>query len=104
MDREVLEDGSVYPKHIVGGVAEFQVCLLEGPEVARIRHENPGWCSTATGDANAHLLAASPDLLAVAQEVLKTPGLQSGLQALCAAAVAKAMGKSIDDVIGLIGD
>lgn len=51
---------------------------------------------------NASLIAAAPDLLAVAQEVLKTPGLQSGLQALCAAAVAKAMGKSIDDVIGLI--
>jgi hypothetical protein len=49
--------------------------------------------------ANAELISASPDMLAALQEVLKAPGLQSGLQALCAAAVAKATGRSIEDVI-----
>ena len=48
-------------------------------------------------DRNA--LEAVPDMLAALQEVLKAPGLQSGLQALCAAAVAKATGRSIEDVI-----
>lgn len=48
---------------------------------------------------NASLIAAAPDLLAVAQEVLKTPGLQSGLQALCAAAIAKATGQDVTQVI-----
>lgn len=42
---------------------------------------------------------AAPDMLAALQEVLKAPGIQSGLQALCAAAVAKATGRSIEDVI-----
>lgn len=53
----------------------------------------------ADAPANRCLIAASPDLLALAQEVLKTPGLQSGLQALCAAAVAKATGQGIDEVL-----
>jgi len=26
--REILEDGSVYPQHIVGGVADYQVCFM----------------------------------------------------------------------------
>lgn len=42
------------------------------------------------------------DMLLALQEVLKTPGLQSGLQAMCAAAVAKALGKSIDEVLASI--
>jgi hypothetical protein len=42
---------------------------------------------------------ANIDMLSALQEVLKAPGLQSGLQALCAAAVAKATGRSIEDVI-----
>ena len=43
--------------------------------------------------------APDDDMLVALQEVLKTPGLQSGLQAMCAAAVAKALGKSIDEVL-----
>ena len=49
--------------------------------------------------ANAKLIQAAPDLLALAQEVLKTPGLQSGLQVLCAAAIAKATGQDVTEVI-----
>lgn len=61
-----------------------------------IDDETPGAIELA---ANARLMAASPDMLAALQEVLKAHGIQSGLQALCAAAVAKATGRSIEDVI-----
>lgn len=65
----------------------------------------PGRQTVITGEIqirNEHdrnALEAVPDMLAALQEVLKAPGLQSGLQALCAAAVAKATGRSIEDVI-----
>lgn len=38
-------------------------------------------------------------MLTALQEVLATPGLQSGLQAMCAAAIAKATGRDVVDVI-----
>lgn len=47
-------------------------------------------------------ILAVPDMLLALREVLKTPGLQSGLQALCAAAVAKATGQGIDEVLAYI--
>jgi hypothetical protein len=55
--------------------------------------------ATRISKVRALRFAASNDMLAALQEVLKAPGLQSGLQALCAAAVAKATGRSIEDVI-----
>jgi len=39
------------------------------------------------------------DMLTALQEVLATPGLQSGLQVMCAAAIAKATGRDVADVI-----
>ena len=44
-------------------------------------------------------LEATPDMLTALQEVLATPGLQSGLQAMCAAAIARATGRDVADVI-----
>lgn len=38
-------------------------------------------------------------MLTALQEVLATPGLQSGLQVMCAAAIAKATGHDVADVI-----
>jgi len=60
-------------------------------------------CSNSLhGREYARLFAASGDMLLALQEVLKTPGLQSSVQVLCAAAVAKATGQSIDDVLRTI--
>lgn len=53
-------------------------------------------------DGRAAPEAINTDMLVALQEVLKTPGLQSGLQAMCAAAVARALGKSIDEVLASI--
>jgi hypothetical protein len=67
--REVMEeDGSVYPKHIVGGELEHTVCFLEAQYVARVAVQQPGthWDTTPQKEANARLIAAAPDLLAVA--------------------------------------
>lgn len=44
-------------------------------------------------------VAADPDMLTALQEVLATPGLKSGLQAMCAAAIARATGRDVADVI-----
>jgi hypothetical protein len=49
--------------------------------------------------ANDRLVCAAPDMLTALREVMRTPGLQSSVQVLCAAAVAKATGQSIDEVI-----
>ena len=60
-------------------------------------------CSmTSHGREYARQFAASRDMLLALREVLKTPGLQSSVQALCAAAVAKATGQGIDEVLASI--
>jgi hypothetical protein len=51
------------------------------------------------GAEYARQFAASGDMLTALQEVLATPGLQSGLQAMCAAAIAKATGQDMAQVI-----
>lgn len=57
-------------------------------------------CSNSLhGREYARLFAASQSMLTALREVLKTPGLQSSVQVLCAAAVAKATGQSIDEVV-----
>lgn len=52
--------------------------------------------------ANDRLVCAAPDMLTALREVLRTPGMQSSVQALCAAAIAKATGQGIDEVLGSI--
>lgn len=65
VEREVEEDGSVYPKHVLGGERLHQVCLLEAPNVAELAVKQPGsmWDTTPTKLANARLIAAAPELL-----------------------------------------
>lgn len=74
VEREVLEDGSVYPQHIVGGPNELQVCLLEGPVVADLAIKDK-WPSGKPRTAD--LILAAPELL----EALQTTALL--LQASC---------------------
>ncbi|WP_176331555.1 hypothetical protein [Burkholderia vietnamiensis] len=63
VEREILEDGSVYPRHIVGGEEDHQVCLLESTVTAElaIRHPNECWVNNQNGK----LLIAAPDMLMV---------------------------------------
>jgi hypothetical protein len=77
---------------------------FDGRSIVILSDDPPIRIAVVQGDddeakANAALFVASPDMLAALQEVLKATGLQTGLQALCAAAVAKATGRSIEDVI-----
>jgi hypothetical protein len=70
----------------------------------RTAEDSAGWLiadcsSTPHGDEYARQFAATRDMLTALQEVLKTPGLQSGVQAMCAAAIAKATGRDVADVI-----
>ncbi|OAD17155.1 hypothetical protein [Achromobacter insolitus] len=66
VDREVMEDGSVYPCHILGGSADFQVCTLESPQIAKLGVEQPHRFPGLNGvlGPNARLIAAAPELLA----------------------------------------
>lgn len=66
--REVLEDGSVYPAHIVGGPEDHQVCTLEAPVIAELAVKEPEW-GWGIRDANARLLTAAPDLLEALQSL-----------------------------------
>lgn len=65
VDREVMEDGSVYPCHILGGSDDFQVCALESPQIAKLGVEQPHRFPGLNGvlGPNARLIAAAPDLL-----------------------------------------
>lgn len=65
IDREVMEDGSVYPCHILGGTADYQVCTLESPEIAKRGHAQPDLFPGLNGvlGPNARLIAAAPELL-----------------------------------------
>lgn len=75
--REVMEDGSVYPRHIVGGATELEVCVLESQSVAQLRHDKPGvWPSEgAFEEPNARLIAAAPDLLEAPDTLYAIVGL-----------------------------
>lgn len=103
VEREVLEDGSVYPRYVVAG-DDFPVCPLEAPSIAQLAHDNPGsfWGETSIGKANAALIAAAPDLYDALQRSLgcirgllaRTPVRDvSETLAEIAAAIAKAEGK-----------
>lgn len=64
VEREVLEDGSVYPSHIVGGPFEAEVCFLEGSATAELAIKDPDsvW---GRPNANAALLLAALDMAEV---------------------------------------
>lgn len=74
-----------------------------GPYVSARRgdttHQIADCSRTPHGAEYARQFAASGDMLTALQEVLATPGLQSGLQAMCAAAIARATGRDVVDVI-----
>lgn len=71
--REVQDDGSVYPAHIVGGPLNNTVCPLEAGCVAEIAAQQPGshWDTTQTKEANARLIAAAPDLLEALELIVR---------------------------------
>jgi hypothetical protein len=113
VDREVLEDGGVYPRHIVGGSRELEICWLESLFSAESAVKNPDSIAssdkmmesatdTRSKSANAHLIATAPDMLAALKAMLALRPLSSGesnglLNEACAlaeAAVAKAEGRA----------
>jgi len=88
VEREVLEDGSVYPRHIVGGNADYQICLLESTVTAELAIRNPGECWGK--NSNIDLIAAAPDMAEIleiiandadAGEILLTSGVRMALDA-----------------------
>jgi len=67
-----MEDGSVYPCHILGGTADYQVCALESPDIAKRGVEQPHLFPGLNGvlGPNARLIAAAPDLLQALEALL----------------------------------
>lgn len=64
VEREVLEDGSVYPAHVVGGDRDLVIFYLEGSEVAKLAAEgNPHFQRSARNEADSQLVVAAPDML-----------------------------------------
>ena len=63
--REIMEDGSVFPRHIVASEREGFVCYLESPVVADIAVKQPGtyWDTNQKKEDTACLIAAAPELL-----------------------------------------
>lgn len=66
--REVMEDGSVYPTHIVCGPEKFQVCILESSVIAKLAIDNPSkrW---GISDEISKLLASALDLFTELQNI-----------------------------------
>ncbi len=67
IEREILEDKSVYPRRIDGGVMNMHVCFLETPAVAHAYTYSDGWKGKGFSEfqqGNARLIAAAPDLYA----------------------------------------
>lgn len=66
VEREVLEDGSVYPRHILGGRFQMQVCLMESAAAANAFVNEPSWKNLGNSEisiSDARLIAASPLML-----------------------------------------
>lgn len=102
IEREVLEDGSVYPIHITGGVTELEVCLLESPVVAHAYTFDESWKvmgRSVMQKANARLIAAAPELLEALQSIVnfwdeQVPTVHVNEMHIAArAAIAKATGE-----------
>lgn len=99
VEREVMEDGSVYPQHIVGGPNEIQVCILEGNSVAELAIKEK-WPSGKPRCAD--LILAAPDLLEALQALMFHDGdgwdadgwLNEADLSKARAAIAKATGAS----------
>ena len=74
VERERMEDGSIYPEHILGGVTQLQICLMESPGVAELCVNNPVWRSVGKSEmskANARLIAAAPELLEACRAMIE---------------------------------
>jgi len=64
VDREILEDGSIYPAHIVGA-KDIEIVHIETNIAVELSQQYPDsiWTHNAKRDSNARLIAAAPDLL-----------------------------------------
>lgn len=74
--REVMEDRSVYPEHIIGGPEGHLVCFTEAQCVAKLAIQHPGevWGKSPIRTANARLIAAAPELLEALKEARRAIG------------------------------
>lgn len=65
VERAVMEDGSVYPRHIITADSEYQICIMESAAVATLHVCQPEskWANSAANLELAHLIAAAPELL-----------------------------------------
>jgi hypothetical protein len=88
VEREVLEDGSVYPRHLIGGERDLQIVSLESMFVAEKISEAPNsfWKHSEQSEANSRLIAAAPEMYAEILAILKSKhgkdGLFDGLRAI----------------------
>ncbi|WP_155638648.1 hypothetical protein [Burkholderia cepacia] len=105
VEREVLEDGSVYPRHIVGGERELEVCLLEGPAVAALALKEPNGIYGRNG--NGDLISAAPDMRMVLEMIAEdadagTIKLTSGIRFWIDAALIKAGRKAAPEPVRVV--
>lgn len=107
VEREVMEDGTVYPRHIVGGSRELEICPLEHSNIAELAIKGYEIFSSdrmleSDDDvrsklANARLIAAAPDMLEAllqAREWLESWASAESQLAIVNAAIDKAGGRS----------
>ncbi|MBT2300413.1 hypothetical protein J7E70_08035 [Variovorax paradoxus] len=59
VERETLEDGSVYPRHVATDEGDYQICLLESQNMAAL-----GYDRTPAEQERDRLIATAPELLA----------------------------------------
>ena len=59
VEREVMEDGSIFPRHIATVEGDYVICYLESPSMAAL-----GYGRTPAEQERDRLLAACPELLA----------------------------------------
>lgn len=74
VEREILEDQSIYPLHIVGGSRDLVIVYMESAEQA-MRSWRDAMAESKTDVrskfANAQLIAAAPDLLEALRQLEK---------------------------------
>ena len=95
--REEMEDGSIYPAHIIGGVTQLQVCLMESPAVAEAIVNDPAWHALANSEmryANGRLIAAAPDMLEALIDALALIELVMPIEGEVTRKVRKAIAKA----------
>ena len=66
VERQTLEDGSVYPRHVATQAGDYQICLLESANMAALAYDR-----TPAEQERDCVIATAPEMLDALEQALE---------------------------------